>query len=302
MSDRLHVLVLGGGPDRERPVSFCSAAAVADALRRAGHTVVESDIGPGDASALDPDYDVIFPVLHGRFGEGGPLQHMLEGRGKPYVGSGPHASAVAMDKRRTKEVATECGVPTPPHEVVSEDAPPTLDPPLVLKPLAEGSSIEVHFCEAADELSRARRELHRTHASVLAERRIAGREVTVGIVGEETLPPVEIRAAEGFYDYAAKYERDDTTYLLEVDLPSPLLSELRRHAWAVHEALGCRDVSRCDFVVDGEPRPWLLEINTMPGFTDHSLVPKAAAHAGMPMEVLCDRLVRDAVARARPAA
>lgn len=298
MADSLTVLVLGGGPDRERPVSLKSAAAVAAALREAGHTVIESDIGPGNESPLDGRFDVVFPVLHGRFGEGGPLQRMMDARGLRYVGCKARAAATAMDKCASKQMAERHGVPTPPYQLVGPRKAVELDLPVVVKPLTDGSSIGVHICRTDEQLDAARAELHRSHAYLLAERFVPGREVTVGIVDEQPLAPIQITPAPeaGFYDYEAKYDRDDTRYSFDVQ-PPPLVEEVQRHAMTVFRAIGCRHLSRVDFMVDADNRPWFLEINTMPGFTSHSLVPMAAAKAGLSMAALCDKLVRLAMKR-----
>jgi D-alanine-D-alanine ligase len=288
----LSVLVLGGGPDAEREVSLKSAAAVAAALRRAGHQVSESDIGPEDATPLDVQVDVIFPVLHGPFGEGGPLQQMLETRGLPYVGCGPEAATTAMDKVASKVLAEQLGIPTPPSQVVSKSAGCQLPPPLVLKPIDSGSSDGVVICMDAAQVSAALPDLLASYGRVLAEAFIPGAELTVGILDDQALPPIQIVPAVDFYDYDAKYDRNDTDYRFEIDLPRPTLEAITRHSGQIHEALGCRHLSRVDFLVDDQGQPWFLEINTMPGFTDHSLLPMAAAHTGISMDQLCDRLVR----------
>ena len=302
MPDSLTILVLGGGPDRERPVSLRSAAAVAAALRQAGHTVVEADISPDDDAALDTPCDAVFPVLHGRFGEGGPLQEMLEARRLRYVGAGPRAAAVAMAKLAAKRTAEEHGVPTPPcQHLPNARTELTLGPPLVLKPIEEGSSFGVEVCLNRESIAAARRRQQGGSdaqpgaagpQALMAERYIAGREITVGIVGRDLLPPIEIIPAQPFYDYEAKYDRDDTRYSFDIDLPAGTVERMKRHAWAVFEGIGCRHLGRVDFLVDAAGEPWFLEVNTMPGFTDHSLLPMAARRAGMDMPALCDRLVR----------
>ena len=286
------VLVLGGGPDAERPVSLISAAAVATALRRAGHEAIESDIGPEDASPLHVDVDVIFPVLHGPFGEGGPLQHMLEACGRPYVGCGPEAAAAAMDKTVAKAAAEAMGIQTPSAQTLGAVADLRLAAPLVLKPLDSGSSCGVVICLTDDEVQAAAGDLIGEHGRVMAETFIRGAELTVGILDGEALPPIQIVPSTSFYDYQAKYDRDDTQYRFEIDLPESVLETMATQALGVHEAMGCRDLSRVDFMVDDQFVPWFLEINTMPGFTDHSLLPMAAAKSGLSMDQLCDRLVQ----------
>lgn len=292
MPSNFHVLVLGGGPDRERPVSLKSAAAVAAALREAGHQVTEADITPDDTTALDTPCDVIFPVLHGGWGEGGPLQDLLEQKKVPYIGCGPEAAAAAMDKHAAKGIADRAGVPTPAYQRLSPDTPLTVDPPLVLKPLTEGSSFGVAVCRTPEEADQARERMQAEFPTLLAEQFVEGGEITVGIIDSQSLPPIEIRPAEGFYDYRAKYESDDTTYNFDIDLPATVLDRLAQQALVMFRATGCRHLSRVDFLVDADGRDWFLEINTMPGFTDHSLLPLAAAKVGMPLPRLCEQLVR----------
>lgn len=289
----LTVVVLGGGPDRERPVSLNSAAAVASALRKAGHTVIEGDVNRDDASSLDIDCDVIFPVLHGRFGEGGPLQRMMDARGRRYVGCGPKAAAIAMDKCAAKQIAEQCDVPTPPYQLLGPSTELTIEPPVVIKALSEGSSFGVWICHDDAAAIDAREQLHTHYAFGLAEAFVpGGREVTVGILDRETLPPIRIVPAVEYYDYDAKYERDDTKYEFDTGLSPEVLSRIDSYALAVFDKIGARHLGRVDFMIDAEGEPYFIEINTMPGFTDHSLVPLAAAKAGMDMPTLCDRLVR----------
>lgn len=289
----LTVLVLGGGPDRERPVSLRSAAAVAAALRTAGHEVVESDIDPDHPAALDVDCDVIFPVLHGRFGEGGPLQRMMDARGRRYVGCQPKAAAIAMDKCAAKQAAEARGVPTPPYQLLGPSTPLAVDPPVVIKALSEGSSFGVWICKTAEDVADARQQMHAHYAFGLAEQFVpGGREVTVGIVDGRALPAIRIVPAVEYYDYDAKYERDDTKYEFDTGLPPDVIARMNEYALTVFHAIGARHLGRVDFMVDTDGEPQFIEINTMPGFTDHSLVPQAAAKAGMAMPELCDRLVR----------
>lgn len=296
MSSKLRILVLGGGPDREREVSLKSAAAVAAALRKAGHDVAQSDIMPDNLAALDTPCDVVFPVMHGRWGEGGPLQRILELRGLKFVGADHRAAGTAMDKVASKQVAERQGVPTPIYQQLGATTGLILDPPMVLKPLAEGSSVGVTVCHTLDQVHAAREAGHQHYAYLLAERFIKGREVTVGIIGDRVLPPIEIRPAAPFYDFQAKYDRDDTRYVFDIDMPAANIERMKADAMKLHKAIGCRHLSRVDFIVDDAGRHWFLEINSLPGFTDHSLVPMAARKVGMEMDQLCDHLVRLALA------
>ena len=295
------VLVLKGGPDAEREVSLRSGGMVAAALRRAGANVEEVTIdrlGQAELQALPGD--VVFPVLHGPWGEGGPLQDLLERDGRPYVGCGPAAARLAMDKPASKRAVAEAGVPTPASQVVRRGDTLTLAAPLVLKPCDDGSSVDLRVCATAADAERARAELHRRRPVLLAESFVQGREVTIGLLEDRELPIIEVRPKCGLYDYEAKYNRDDTQYLLDPELPPGVADAIRRHARAAWKRLGLRDVARMDFMLDARG-PWFLEANTMPGFTDHSLVPKAAAHAGLPMERLVTLLAEQALRRAAQA-
>ena len=293
------VLVLKGGPDAEREVSIRSGTMVAAALRRAGMEVTEATVdraSPEEIRALLGD--VVFPALHGAWGEGGPLQEILEADGRPYVGSAPAAARLAMDKSATKRAVERVGVPTPASVELRPGTEFTLGFPAVLKPADDGSSVDLRICRSPQEVMRARLELEPRRDRILAEEFIVGRELTVGLVDGECLPIIEVRPRDGTYDYEAKYNRDDTQYLLEPELPAGIAQAVRAFSRAAWHATGCRDVARADFMLD-ERGPWFLEINTMPGFTDHSLVPKAAAHAGVTMEALVSALVGRALARAR---
>ena len=298
----LRVTVLMGGPDQEHAVSLASGEAVTAALRRTERFVVEAMvIDKPDASELAQHRaDVFFPVLHGPWGEGGGIQRELEQIGVPFVGSGSDAAGIAMDKIRTKDVAVDLGIPTPSWQVLDGSTTRTLPPPLVLKPPAEGSSIDLWIHRDDTGLDARISSMLGRYDRMLAESCITGRELTVGVVGTSALPLVEIIPAGGIYDYEAKYNRDDTRYVIEPDLPPRLADTCRHHALALGRSLGCRDLYRVDFIADDEI-PWMLEVNTMPGFTDHSLLPMAAAAAGQPMDHLCRELVLRAHARGQEA-
>jgi D-alanine-D-alanine ligase len=302
-----------GGPDAEREVSLCSGREVAAALRNSGRCeVVEAVIdkptyqelrvmagGGADNPSRSPAHgaaDVIFPVLHGQWGEGGALQDMLEKLGLPYVGSKPQAARLAMDKLITKSLLAETGVPTPPSRQLLPDDECDLAPPLVLKPVDDGSSVDLRICRTVEELAQARRHLHPKRGRLMAEQYIKGREITVGVICGDPLPLIEIIPNVEFYDYQAKYIRDDTSYVLDPELPRGVAQSCVNIAMAAFTRLGCRDIARVDIMVD-ERGPWFLEINTMPGFTTHSLVPMAARKIGLQMPALCAKLVDAALAR-----
>lgn len=298
------VMVLAGGPDRERPVSLMSGAEVAVGLQQAGHQIIQRDIGPSRLEALDEFVrwggEVIFPALHGAWGEGGPLQRILEERGLKFVGCRSGAAELGMDKVRTKEVWARHGLPTPASEVIERGSSVTMAPPVVVKPPCEGSSIDVAICHDKKQLSEAMGRLGRAHERLLVEKFVSGKELTVGLLersaerggGVEALPVLEIVPTTSFYDYEAKYQREDTQYRFEPELPASVIAEVQKLAVRAHEIVGCRHLSRVDVIVDKGGQPWLLEVNTMPGFTSHSLVPKAAAKAGVGFYVLVDRLAR----------
>ncbi len=319
MSNLPTVLVLGGGPDAEREVSIKSSTTIADGLNASGRYRARLEIidtlTPAQLAALPGD--VVFPYLHGPWGEGGPLQDVLDDPAatpggatgtpglRPYVGSGPRASRAAMDKVATKAVALEIGIPTPPVWVLNPRDPvcPTRLP-VIVKPVHEGSTIGLHVCAthaaygAAVEAVRTE-QAERLRAGLpartyMVEPRVPGREITVGVIDGSALPVIEIVPKEVLYDYEAKYTRNDTRYLFDT-LPEPLARKVSKHTTRLFKALGLRHLARADFMLDGDGVPWLLEINTTPGFTDHSLVPKASRHAGVDVPALCANLADMAV-------
>lgn len=310
MDDRkLSITLLCGGISAEREISLLTGTQIAEALRTLGHRVWQSDISPDNLSALDKPCDLIFPALHGLFGEDGQLQHILEERGLPFVGSGEEASRLGMDKAATKARLLENLVPTPNWQIVSTqnyDKNTWLPAgggggiayPCVIKPIAEGSSVGCKICH---NLPEAKAHLEATlpqYGSMLVEQFVDGLELTVGLLDGRTLPVIWIQPATTFYDFAAKYTRDDTAYLFDsqIPLPTAVLDQVRKAAEDTHRVVGCRHLSRVDVMVDRHSHePYVLEINTMPGFTSHSLVPKAAQKAGIPFTVLCQRLAQMAL-------
>ncbi|MFA6044025.1 MAG: D-alanine--D-alanine ligase [Phycisphaerales bacterium] len=299
-----HVLVLGGGPDAEREVSLESSRCVAEALATLpGYTVHREIIDAIDLASLRAlPGDIIFPVLHGPFGEGGPLQDLMEQDGRPYVGCRPFAACAAMDKVGSKLAAMAVGVPTTPARVFNpRDTACPLPLPVVLKPIHEGSSVGVHICTTpahwAAAVAAATADMHtHPHRSYMVEGAIlGGSELTVGVLDGTPLAPIRIRPKSEFYDYHAKYHSDDTKYDVDPPLAPGLKETLQHHAAALARAIGVRHLCRVDFLQSREGEPWLLEVNTMPGFTGHSLLPMAAAHAGLPFAALTQRLVECAV-------
>ena len=295
---RLDITVLMGGPSSEREVSLVSGAAVADALERCGHKVVRSDISPTDASALDrKGIDVVFIVLHGDFGESGKVQQLCKDRHLRYTGSGPMASEMAMDKAASKQVFRKVGINTPDWVIVEESQ--TL--PEMVKAVDGGSSVDITIARTAAQRDEAVSRLTDKSGRAMVEVFVKGREFTVGILGERALPVLEVIPSREFYDYTAKYADDaGTRYNFDHGLDEGIVTAMQKQAVDAFAALGCRDMSRVDFMLDERNVPQILEINTIPGFTSHSLLPKAAQRAGISFERLVDLLAGMAMQRPRP--
>lgn len=308
MSDFLDITVLMGGPSFERAVSLQSGAAIAGAMERRGHRVVRADITPADTKALDrPEAELFFIALHGDFGESGQVQQLCEERGLRYTGSGPRASRLGMQKAASKQIFKRRGLATPDWMVIEKFHSPAnvrrwleeIPPPVVVKPVDGGSSLDVSICRSPQARDAALEELVDFYGRAMIERFVPGREITVGILGDLTLPPLEVRPAAGFYDYHAKYDDDaGTEYSFDLDLPAAVLRRLADDARTAFDSLDCRDFARVDFILDEQGSPQVLEINTIPGFTSHSLLPKAAEQAGIGFDELCDRIARFATRRA----
>jgi D-alanine-D-alanine ligase len=301
-SSPLRITVLAGGPSAERAVSLESGRAVHAALSRLGHRCALRDVVPDDLSALEEPTDFVFIALHGAFGEDGTIQGELDRRGICYSGSGAAASRLAMDKAAAKHRFAEVGVPTPPYEVVDASRRAGLATrfgiPAVVKPVDSGSSVDTVIVRSAERLEPEAARLVGQYGRALVERYIRGPELTVGIVGDTALPVCQIIPAGEFYDYHAKYVADDTEYRFDIDLPETLLQRVRELSLRAHRALDCDVFSRVDWMVDAETRePYCLEINTIPGFTSHSLLPKAAARIGVSFDALCGRIVRLSTAK-----
>jgi len=304
------VLVLGGGPDAERLVSIDSATAVhqgcLDAGLKAELLIVDK---PTTEEIIAWDADVIFPVLHGKFGEGGQLQLRLQAAARPFVGCKARAARIAMDKMATKLCAAKLNIPTTHAVLLHPDsitdpnhAVQPIDPPLVIKPVADGSSCGLYICPDQESWLAALQSIANTPNAPISmiEPMIEGRELTVGIIDNangvlKALPIIEIAPATGTYDYQAKYERSDTIYTVNPDLADDLVSDLQDWSLSLCNAIGVRHLARVDFMLDHQGNPWLLEANTMPGFTATSLLPKAAAATGMDMPDLCKHLVHAAM-------
>lgn len=289
------VAVLFGGRSAEREVSLNSGSRVLAALQAQGV----------DAHAFDPaerklddlaGFDRAFIALHGRYGEDGTIQGALELMGIPYTGSGVMASALGMDKWRTKLIWQAAGLPVPAYAMLTADSDfadieDELGLPIFVKPACEGSSIGVSKVRQSGALQAAYAEAARHDSLVIAEKAVLGGEYTVGIVGDEVLPIVKIEPATDFYDYEAKYLRDDTRYLCPCGLPPAKEAAIQADALRAFRLLGGRGWGRVDFLMDEEGNAYFLEVNTSPGMTDHSLVPMAARAAGMDYPTLVWRVL-----------
>ena len=299
------VAVLYGGISAESEVSLASGKQCVAALREAGYIVepieVGADLGALVAALREARPDAVFNTLHGRYGEDGCIQGVLDWLGLPYTGSGLRASALAMDKPAAKAMFAAAGLPVAPHRLVTPAELEAADPfplPYVLKPASEGSSVGVHIVRGGDN---RRAQIARDWtwgAHAMAEPFVPGREVTVAVMGDRALAVTEIATHLDFYDYEAKYADGGSVHTLPAPIHPDAAAEAMRVAVEAHRALGCRGVSRADFRYDdtaGEPgRLVLLEVNTQPGMTSTSLVPEQAAHVGMSYEDLVRWMVEDA--------
>jgi D-alanine-D-alanine ligase len=285
--------VLLGGRSAEREVSLKSGGMVLAALRAKGVDAHPFDPHSGDLAALiAARFDRVFIALHGRFGEDGTLQGALELLGIPYTGSGVLASALAMDKWRTKLVWQAAGIPTPDYALLTPQSDfaavaARLGTPIMVKPANEGSSIGMSKVRRAEDLEEAFTRAWNYDDSVIAEQFIEGVELTGAVLGETALPLIRLETPRDFYDYQAKYVADDTRYILPCGLDATKEHEIQALGLAAFRALGCHGWGRYDLMLDREGRPRFLEVNTSPGMTDHSLVPMAARHAGLSFEDLC---------------
>jgi D-alanine-D-alanine ligase len=291
-----------GGPSAEREVSLRSGAAAAKALRSLGHPVEELD--PADTGwKLPPGTQVVFLALHGAYGEDGAVQERLEELGIPYTGCGPQASRTGFDKVLTKQQFLKAGVPTPRYAVFKApqpDLPPGWAPPVVLKPVRQGSSIGLQFVDRAADLEKALAEALRYDTEVLMEERILGRETTVGILDGRALPVAEIRVKNGPFDYHNKYTPGAADHFCPADFDAATTAKIQAAALAAFQAIGGRDYARVDVMVAAGGQPLVLEVNTLPGMTELSIMPEAAAAAGMNYAQLCQRMVDLALRRTSP--
>jgi D-alanine-D-alanine ligase len=301
---RKKIAVLMGGIGRERDVSIQSGNCVAAALKEAGLKVVSSDIQPDNMKILDDEsIDIFFLALHGKFGEDGQLQQILEDRSLTYTGSGPEASRLAFDKMAGKKAFIKAGIGTPPAVVFNGDADASLmekqlrefGDRYVIKPIRQGSSVGVSIVDSPQKAIAAGRNVLKEFSDCMVEKFIAGRELTVGVLCGEALPIIEIRPKSSFYDYHAKYVDEQTEFLFDTITDAALTQGIQKTALDCLDALGCRHTARVDFILGDDGKLYALEVNTIPGFTTHSLLPKAAAKSGLSMSQLCVKIIEAAL-------
>ena len=293
----LSIALLYGGISSEREVSLESGKCVFEALKKNFDKVQLIDVDHDFAEKIKKiDADVFYNILHGVFGEDGQIQTILEKHGKKFTGSGSKSCALTMDKILTKEQLIKNNINTSPYLRLSEKTTPQeiikqLGLPLVIKPILGGSSVELYIIKTAEELNKVPMKAH-----LFAEKFIKGREFTVGIIDGKALPVIEIASEKGVYDYEAKYVSNSTNYLFE-SLPPALektLQDITQNVYAITES---RDVARVDFIISADNTPYVLEINSIPGMTTHSLLPKAANKVGISFEELCKKIVNSANSR-----
>ena len=291
MSDKPHRLaVLKGGPSAEREISLRTGAACAEALREAGYEVTEVVVD--DANFVVPEgTDLAFLAMHGPFGEDGQVQDILQARGIPYTGADAATSRITIDKEKTKEKFRQSGVPTPEGQLVRKLEEITVPLPVFIKPNSQGSSVGSRAATTREELALALVDALKFDSEVMVEQLIKGRELTVGVLGDVVLPIVEIHPLDGFYDYTNKYTKGRTEYFCPARLPEEITALIQQYAMAAHRSVGNTIYCRVDFLLEEDVFPYCLEINTIPGMTATSLLPKAAAAVGITFPQLCRRIV-----------
>ncbi len=305
----MKVAVLMGGIGQERDISIQSGQCVAQALKEAGLNVVPADIQPDNMSILeDSDIDVFFIALHGRFGEDGQIQQILEDKGLVYTGSGPAACRLALDKMASKKVFAKAGILTPlAIEFNPNVDPDKLEKPLeqfadgyVVKPVGQGSSVGMRIANNWSEAINKASNCLTEYGDCMIEELIPGRDITVGVLCDQALPIIELRTQTGFYDYHAKYFDEQTKFLFDtIDNPA-LTAKIKTAALDCFNALGCRHFARVDFRLGKDDAAYALELNAIPGFTMRSDLPKAAAKTGLSMSDLCLKIIEEALANNNP--
>ncbi len=305
--------VLAGGLSAEREISLKSGSAVYKALLGKGYNAVFIDAAEDmHASITSQKVEIVFIALHGGQGENGAVQGFLEVMGIPYTGSGVLASAVAMDKETSKKIFLYHEIPVPPFKIIHRDELPgaietvaagcliggsmiDFGMPWVIKPAAEGSSIGVHIVRTGDELGPALNDAFKYGDTIIVEQYIEGKEIQIGILGQKALGGVEVRPSLEFYNYEAKYTPGLTNYVLPPEVSEEDYEKLKATALRAHNALGCAGATRVDLILDVEGRAYLLEVNTIPGMTETSLLPKIAGLAGLEFPDLIEEILKSAL-------
>ncbi len=290
MKETEKIAVLKGGFSAEREVSLRTGAAVANALRVLGYQVDEVDVK--EPSVMLPrGCGAAFIALHGMFGEDGQVQEEMEAQGIVYTGCGASASRLAFDKADSKRAFEKAGVPSPAFQIVGRGERPSIPCPYVVKPSRQGSSVGISQVHSMADMDNALEVAFRFDDVVVAEAFVRGRELTVGILGDEALPIVEIVPKQGEYNYDNKYTPGRTDYYCPAQLSAAVAARVQEVALAAHRALGCEVYSRVDVLLDADEKPWVLEVNTIPGMTETSLLPKAARAAGIEFGELCEKIL-----------
>lgn len=292
--------VLMGGVTKERDISIRTGSAISASLKRMGYNVVDIDVGSDIVDRLKSEQvDVAFIALHGKFGEDGCIQGMLEMMRIPYTGGGVMGSSVGMDKVVCDMVAMQLGIPTPREMYfnISDESAESfvqrvaIPCPLIVKPSREGSTINMSIVHKIEELLPAINTAAASDSKIIVQQFIQGKEVTVGLLNGRALPPLEIAPKSGFYDYTSKYTKGATEYILPARISQKVSEKIQEWSVAVFDALDCSGTARCDYIVDDSDRAYFLEINTIPGMTELSLVPKAAAHIGINFDQLVEEIL-----------
>ncbi|OGW39567.1 MAG: D-alanine--D-alanine ligase [Nitrospirae bacterium RBG_13_39_12] len=293
--------VLMGGTSAEREISLKSGAAIYSALKGLGYNAVDIDAGPDVCIALSREkIEIAFLALHGGHGENGSVQGMLEVLGIPYTGSGVLASALAMDKEASKKVFVYHNIPVPPFIILNRQSSspspfPSFNLPWVVKPATEGSSVGVSIVRDKAKFEEALEKAFSYSSRVILEKYIGGKEVHIGILNDRVLGGVEVRPSLEFYNYKAKYTPGLTEYILPPEINKGAYEKAKEAAFSAHVALGCKGATRMDLRIDTEDNPYVLEVNTIPGMTETSLLPKIASLAGFDFPSLIEEIIRGAV-------
>lgn len=294
------VAVLLGGTSAEREVSLTTGQNIYDALVRKGVDAFKLDVGTDISRKLDQEkIDHAFIALHGKGGEDGAIQGLCELMEIPYTGSGVMASSVTLNKEVTKYIWMSNGIPTPDFFVIDDktnldDVVTKLGLPLCVKPISEGSSVGISRVDDQKDLQKAIEHAQQFHGGVMVEPWILGRELTVSILHDRALPVIEIKTKRGFYDYEAKYEVDDNDYICPCDLDPKMTQRVQDISLRAFQIVDCKDWGRIDLILDEHNQPWVLDLNTVPGMTEHSLVPKSAQEVGIDFDELVLQILRGA--------